>query len=76
MQAPKTCYNFLMLAKQGKYDDVVFHRLVPGFMVKHIRPPSVCQRHSHLSRSRLVTPQALAQEESLSGARLSEMNTI
>jgi peptidyl-prolyl cis-trans isomerase-like protein 2 len=27
-----------MLAKQGKYDDVVFHRLVPGFMVKHIRP--------------------------------------
>jgi peptidyl-prolyl cis-trans isomerase-like protein 2 len=33
LQAPKTCYNFLMLAKQGKYNDVIFHRLVPGFMV-------------------------------------------
>lgn len=32
-QAPKTCYNFLMLAKAGKYKDVLFHRLVPGFMV-------------------------------------------
>ena len=33
-KAPKTCYNFLMLAKQGKYNDVMFHRLVPGFMVR------------------------------------------
>ena len=32
-QAPKTCYNFLMLARQGKYNDCLFHRLVPGFMV-------------------------------------------
>ena len=31
-QAPKTCYNFLMLAREGKYDDCIFHRLVPGFM--------------------------------------------
>ncbi|KAH8835275.1 cyclophilin-like domain-containing protein [Flagelloscypha sp. PMI_526] len=29
----KTCYNFLMLARQGKYNDVIFHRLIPGFMV-------------------------------------------
>lgn len=33
VQAPKTCYNFLMLAKGGKYKGVLFHRLVPGFMV-------------------------------------------
>ncbi|EJD55587.1 cyclophilin-like protein [Auricularia subglabra TFB-10046 SS5] len=33
-KAPKTCYNFLMLARQGKYDNVVFHRLIPGFMVQ------------------------------------------
>ncbi|TFK77208.1 cyclophilin-like protein [Pluteus cervinus] len=33
-KAPKTCYNFLMLAKQGKYNDCLFHRLVPGFMVQ------------------------------------------
>ena len=32
-QAPKTCYNFLMLARAGKYDNCLFHRLVPGFMV-------------------------------------------
>lgn len=33
-KAPKTCYNFLMLARQGKYNDCLFHRLVPGFMVQ------------------------------------------
>lgn len=33
-KAPKTCYNFLMLARQGKYNDVLFHRLVPGFMIQ------------------------------------------
>lgn len=32
-RAPKTVYNFIKLAKQGKYDDVIFHRLIPGFMV-------------------------------------------
>ncbi|KAL4241675.1 Peptidyl-prolyl cis-trans isomerase-like 2 [Abortiporus biennis] len=33
-KAPKTCYNFLMLAKAGKYNNVLFHRLVPGFMIQ------------------------------------------
>ncbi|KAH8120456.1 peptidylprolyl isomerase-like protein 2 [Phellopilus nigrolimitatus] len=33
-KAPKTCYNFLMLAREGKYDDCIFHRLVPGFMIQ------------------------------------------
>ncbi|KAI9512850.1 cyclophilin-like protein [Russula earlei] len=33
-KAPKTCYNFLMLAREGKYNDSLFHRLVPGFMVQ------------------------------------------
>jgi len=23
-----------MLARQGKYDDVIFHRLIPGFMIQ------------------------------------------
>jgi peptidyl-prolyl cis-trans isomerase-like protein 2 len=32
-QAPKTVYNWIKLAKQGKYDNVIFHRLIPGFMV-------------------------------------------
>ncbi|THH04159.1 hypothetical protein EW145_g5730 [Phellinidium pouzarii] len=33
-KAPKTCYNFLMLAREGKYDNSIFHRLVPGFMIQ------------------------------------------
>ncbi|OBZ78799.1 Peptidyl-prolyl cis-trans isomerase-like 2 [Grifola frondosa] len=32
--APKTCYNFLQLAKSGKYNNCLFHRLVPGFMIQ------------------------------------------
>ncbi|KAJ4486002.1 cyclophilin-like domain-containing protein [Lentinula aciculospora] len=33
-KAPKTCYNFLMLAREGKYDNCLFHRLIPGFMIQ------------------------------------------
>ncbi|WWC86927.1 peptidyl-prolyl cis-trans isomerase-like 2 [Kwoniella dendrophila CBS 6074] len=33
-RAPKTVYNFVQLAKQGYYDNVIFHRLIPGFMVQ------------------------------------------
>lgn len=33
-KAPKTCYNFLKLAKAGKYNNCLFHRLVPGFMIQ------------------------------------------
>lgn len=35
-RAPKTVYNFVRLAKEGKYDNVVFHRLIPGFMVSSL----------------------------------------
>lgn len=27
-----------MLARQGKYDDCPFHRLIPGFMVTYLPP--------------------------------------
>ncbi|CCL98304.1 uncharacterized protein FIBRA_00298 [Fibroporia radiculosa] len=33
-KAPKTCYNFLQLAKAGKYNNCLFHRLVPEFMIQ------------------------------------------
>ncbi|KAJ3854088.1 cyclophilin-like domain-containing protein [Lentinula lateritia] len=33
-KAPKTCYNFLMLAREGKYDNCLFHRLIAGFMIQ------------------------------------------
>ena len=30
--APKTVNNFVFLSEQGYYDDVVFHRIINGFM--------------------------------------------
>lgn len=33
-QTPKTCKNFATLAKTGKYDGVVFHRIIKGFMIQ------------------------------------------
>jgi peptidyl-prolyl cis-trans isomerase B (cyclophilin B) len=32
--APKTVNNFVFLAKDGFYDGVVFHRVIPDFMVQ------------------------------------------
>ena len=32
--APKTVKNFADLARKGFYDDVVFHRVIPGFMIQ------------------------------------------
>lgn len=32
--APKTVENFVKLAKDGFYDNLVFHRVVPGFVVQ------------------------------------------
>jgi cyclophilin family peptidyl-prolyl cis-trans isomerase len=32
--APKTVKNFVDLAKKGFYDDVVFHRVIPGFVIQ------------------------------------------
>ncbi|KEI37168.1 uncharacterized protein L969DRAFT_90240 [Mixia osmundae IAM 14324] len=33
-KAPRTCYNMLMLSRLHKYDDTLFHRSVPGFMIQ------------------------------------------
>jgi cyclophilin family peptidyl-prolyl cis-trans isomerase len=32
--APKAAANFATLAKKGFYDDVVFHRVIPGFVAQ------------------------------------------
>jgi len=32
--APKASQNFVDLAKKGFYDDVVFHRVIPGFVAQ------------------------------------------
>ena len=33
-EAPKTVNNFVFLAREGFYDGVVFHRVIPDFMVQ------------------------------------------
>jgi peptidyl-prolyl cis-trans isomerase-like 1 len=33
-QAPKTCKNFSTLAQQGFYNNVIFHRIIPNFMIQ------------------------------------------
>ena len=32
--APKTVTNFITLAKNGYYDNLTFHRVIPGFMIQ------------------------------------------
>ncbi|MDR0819738.1 MAG: peptidylprolyl isomerase, partial [Oscillospiraceae bacterium] len=32
--APETTANFIKLAQQGFYDGLIFHRVIPGFMVQ------------------------------------------
>ncbi len=33
-QAPKTVENFVQLAKKGYYDGIIFHRVIPDFMIQ------------------------------------------
>lgn len=39
-KAPKTAANFLKLTKEGFYDGVLFHRVIPGFMAQTGDPNS------------------------------------
>ena len=32
--APNTVHNFISLAKDGYYDGLIFHRVIPGFMIQ------------------------------------------
>jgi hypothetical protein len=36
-EAPKTVENFVTLAKKGYYDGLLFHRVVPGFVIQATR---------------------------------------
>ncbi len=67
-----------MLAKEGKYNDCLFHRLVPGFMVGS-NQQSLLWCPSDLTpllfyRYKLVIQQERVQEGSRTGALPSEMN--
>lgn len=32
--APQSVYNFISLVKKGFYDGLIFHRVIPGFMIQ------------------------------------------
>ena len=32
--APNTVNNFITLINQGYYNDIIFHRVIPGFMIQ------------------------------------------
>ena len=32
--APKTCFNFMELARRSLYDGTIFHRVIPNFMIQ------------------------------------------
>ena len=32
--APNTVHNFIQLVESGYYDGIVFHRIIPGFMIQ------------------------------------------
>ncbi len=34
VDAPKAVNNFITLANKGYYDNVIFHRIIPGFMIQ------------------------------------------
>jgi peptidyl-prolyl cis-trans isomerase-like protein 2 len=33
-KAPRTCHNFVLLCKSGYYNNIKFHRMIPGFMIQ------------------------------------------
>jgi peptidyl-prolyl cis-trans isomerase-like protein 2 len=39
-KAPRTCYNFIMLSKQGYYNGIIFHRKIKNFMIQGGDPTS------------------------------------
>ena len=36
--APNTVNNFISLVKRGFYDGLIFHRVIPGFMIQGGEP--------------------------------------
>jgi cyclophilin family peptidyl-prolyl cis-trans isomerase len=51
--APKAAKNFVDLSKKGFYDDVIFHRVIPGFVIQG--GDGQYGKKSSLERSRVGT---------------------
>jgi len=43
--APKTCQNFSELARKGYYNNTIFHRVIPEFMIQGGDPTGTGEVH-------------------------------
>ena len=60
-EAPKTVENFTKLARDGFYDGVIFHRVIPDFMIQGGDPTGTGSRRPGLHvRGRVQRPQGRA----------------
>ena len=41
LDAPNHIENFILLSKTGYYDGVLFHRIIPGFMIQSGDPNTI-----------------------------------
>ena len=46
-KAPKTVENFVTHAKEGYYDGLTFHRVINGFMIQQVLPPTAASSSSY-----------------------------
>jgi cyclophilin family peptidyl-prolyl cis-trans isomerase/protein-disulfide isomerase len=56
-QAPMAVNNFIFLAKQGWYDNVIFHRVIPGFVAQAGDPSGTGYGTPGYAFSNEVTPE-------------------
>ena len=59
-EAPATVNNFVFLAREGYYDGVTFHRVIPGFHGAGRRPDRLRKRRTGLPVRRRVPSQPAA----------------
>jgi cyclophilin family peptidyl-prolyl cis-trans isomerase/protein-disulfide isomerase len=66
-QAPMAVNNFIFLAKQGWYDNVIFHRVIPGFVAQAGDPSGTGYGTPGYAFSNEVTPELRFDQEGVLG---------
>ena len=66
--APQSVYNFIALANAGYYDGLIFHRVIPGFMIQGGCPDGTGMQND-LRHTRGVLSMARAQPMDSAGSQ-------
>lgn len=75
-KAPKTVENFLRYVDEGFYDGLIFHRVIPGFMIQGGGfTPEMRQPRTHEPIVNEASADAPNQAGALAMARTSEVNS-